>query len=150
MSFHKRRRLLNYDYSSQALYFVTICTQDNKYLLWREYGAYSEGNGYELSEYGEIIKSEIENISNKYPSVKIDNYVIMPNHVHLIVNNQSNDINLSVIINQTKGKITRKIGFSLWRSSFHDHIIRNTEEYEKIWNYIEYNPLKWNEDKYFV
>lgn len=149
MSYHKRRRLLNYDYSNRALYFVTICTKNHEYLLWKD-GAYSENGDHELSEYGEIIKFEIEKISDKYPSVEIDNYVIMPNHIHLIINNKSNDVNISVIINQTKGKITREIGFSMWQSSFHDHIIRNDEEYEKIWDYIEYNPVKWNEDKYFI
>ena len=150
MSFYKRRRLINFDYSTKGAYFITICTKNHEYLLWEE-GAYSVDDGYRLSEYGKTIKFEIENISERYPTLKVDNYVIMPNHIHLILVNTSNDVvDLCVAINQTKGKITRKIGFSLWQPSFHDHIIRNDEEYEKIWNYIEYNPLKWNEDKYYI
>ena len=101
MRYHKRRRLKNFDYSSKALYFITICTKNHEFLLWKE-GAYNEEYGYELTEYGKIIKTEIEKISDKYPSVKIENYVIMPNHIHLIVNNESDDVNLSVVVNQTK------------------------------------------------
>ena len=150
MSFYKRRRLINFDYSTKGAYFVTICTKNHEYLLWED-GAYSEDNGYKLSECGKIIKFEIERISEKYPTLKVDNYVIMPNHIHLILIHVSDSVvDLSMVINQTKGKITREIGFSLWQPSFHDHIIRDDEEYEKIWNYIEYNPMKWNEDKYYI
>ena len=51
MSFYKRRRLINFDYSTKGAYFITICTKNHEYLLWED-GAYSEDNGYKLSEYG--------------------------------------------------------------------------------------------------
>jgi len=48
-----------------------------------------------------------------------------------------------------KGAVTRQIGFSLWQRSYHDHIIRNKEDYQRIWQYIDENPLKWTEDRYY-
>ncbi len=56
---------------------------------------------------------------------------------------------ISTVINQMKGYVTKQIGFSLWQKLFHDHIIRNEEEYRKIWEYIDTNPLKWEDDCYF-
>jgi len=56
---------------------------------------------------------------------------------------------ISTVINQMKGCVTKQIGFSLWQKLFHDHIIRNEEEYRKIWEYIDTNPLKWEDDCYF-
>lgn len=56
---------------------------------------------------------------------------------------------ISTVINQMKGYATKQIGFSLWQKLFHDHIIRNEQEYEKIWAYIDTNPLKWEDTCYF-
>jgi putative transposase len=79
----------------------------------------------------------------------------MPNHIHMII--VLNDVNesskntptLSRIVQQFKGAITKQVGFSLWQKSFYEHIIRHEKEYLEIWDYIETNPLKWNEDEYF-
>lgn len=57
---------------------------------------------------------------------------------------------LSNIVRQYKGYVTKKIGFSPWQKSFHDHIVRNRDEYLKIFEYIKTNPLKWNIDKYYT
>ena len=57
---------------------------------------------------------------------------------------------ISTVINQMKGYVTKQIGFSLWQKLFHDHIIRNEQEYEKIYEYIETNPLKWGDDEYYI
>lgn len=56
---------------------------------------------------------------------------------------------ISRIIQQFKGAVTKQIGFALWQKSFHDHIIRDEREYEKIYAYIETNPLKWREDCFY-
>ena len=86
MDLPKRKtiRLGGFDYNLPGTYFITICTKNHEYLLWED-GAYSEDNGYKLSEYGKIIKFEVERISEKYPTLNVDNYVIMPNHVHLLI-----------------------------------------------------------------
>lgn len=143
----KRRRLINYDYATEGLYFITICCykKDNYFWLKDKY----ESNNIELTRAGKIVKEEIENIPLKYKNTRIDNYVIMPNHIHFIIEIEEKSVDISTIINQTKGKISRRIGYSVWQRSFHDHIIRGTEDYEHIWNYIEANPIKWNDDKYY-
>jgi len=82
----------------------------------------------------------------------------MPNHIHMIVAINSGRLviaptqatpNLSTIIKQFKTAVTKQIGFSLWQKSYHDHIIRNEDEYQRIWQYIDENPARWDEDEYF-
>lgn len=145
----KRRRLQNYDYSTPGAYFVTICTKNKENMFW-EKDSYKDNEEYRLTEYGETVKKEFEKLTEKYPYVSVDNYVIMPNHLHMIIVLQKRYVNLSTIINQTKGKISRIIGFSLWQSSFNEHIIRDEKDYETRWNYICDNPRRWNEDKYYL
>ena len=87
--------------------------------------------------------------------ITVDKYVIMPNHIHIIlfVNNSGSAMRsptISTVINQTKGAITKQIGYSVWQRSCHDHVIRNENEYKKICQYIEDNPAQRKEDEYFV
>ncbi|MCL2695991.1 MAG: transposase [Clostridiales bacterium] len=56
---------------------------------------------------------------------------------------------VSRIIKQFKGSISRQIGFSLWQRSYYDHIIHDEADYLRIWDYIDTNPLKWEEDEYY-
>ena len=148
MAFFKRRRLKDYDYSQNGLYFVTICCQQKENYFWEK--DKMENDTIELTEAGEITRDSIESIQMKYKNTRIDNYVVMPNHVHLIIELSDTGENLSVIINQFKGLVSRRLGYSPWQRSFHDHIIRDEKDYEMIWNYIEANPSKWNEDKYYL
>ena len=148
MSNWKRRRLENYDYSTNGLYFITICCYKKENYFWET--DKRECDTIKLTKAGEITKAELESISDKYQNARIDNYVIMPNHVHFIIELSGADCSLSTIVNQTKGKISRILGYSLWQRSFHDHIIRGENDYEMIWNYIETNPSKWDEDRYFL
>lgn len=147
MGYWKRRRLENYNYSDNGLYFVTICCQKKENYFWET--DKSKKGVTELTYAGKITKEAIERISEKYKNARVDNYVVMPNHVHLIIELSDSAVNLSTIINQAKGFVSKQLGYSPWQRSFHDHIIRGDEDYENIWNYIESNPLKWNDDKYF-
>lgn len=157
----KLNRLKDYDYSQNGAYFVTICTKDKKCLFGNIVGA-TCGRPIQptinLSSYGTIVNDEFNKIHSLYESaVTIDKYVIMPNHVHFIISLQS-DIcgrpqvapTISRVINQFKGSISKQAGFSLWQKSFYDHIIRNESEYLKIWEYIDTNPLKWEQDEYYA
>ena len=74
----------------------------------------------------------------------------MPNHIHLLVVLNDSSYTISNIVRFIKTQTTKQIGYSIFQRSFHDHIIRDATEYEKIWNYIEDNPRKWNEDKYYL
>jgi hypothetical protein len=56
---------------------------------------------------------------------------------------------LSRVIKQFKGAVTKKAGFPVWQKSFYDHIIRNEQDYVEVWNYIDTNPARWGEDKYY-
>lgn len=151
----KPNRLMDYDYSQMGAYFITICVKDRKCILWDNYVGAPIGRP-QLSEVGKAADKSIQNISHIYNGIDIANYIIMPNHIHMIIMIQRSKggramraPTISTIINQMKGYVTKQIGYSIWQKLFHDHIIRNQQEYDKIYEYIDTNPLKWQEDKYF-
>ena len=83
-------------------------------------------------------------------TTKIDKYVIMPNHIHLIIIiDRESNLSISNIIKKYKEWITKEIGKSIWQKSYYDHIIRNEKDYLRIWKYIEENIIKWSLDKYY-
>ena len=96
----------------------------------------------------------INNISKKYANVFIDKYVIMPNHIHLIIGIKNGRAmhapTVSNIIGQTKSFVTKQCKLSIWQKSFYDHIIRDENDYLRIWEYIDTNPAKWAEDQYYT
>jgi len=103
-----------------------------------------------------IVKKHIQNIPGYYQNVFIDKYVVMPNHIHLILilENGEKNPDVPLIIGQFKRGVTKEIRsifveMEVWQRSFHDHVIRNQAGYEKIWTYIENNPLKWEEDCFY-
>jgi hypothetical protein len=57
---------------------------------------------------------------------------------------------MSRVVNQLKGYVSKRVGFSIWQKTFHDHIIRNLEDYERHWNYICENPIRWKLDELYV
>ena len=169
MSLPKRKdiRLKEYDYSANGAYFVTVCTKDKKHIFWdKEKMRLKNTNcvgadiirpeDIQLSQTGEIVKEAIENIPRKYENVKSDSFVIMPNHIHIIIfiENPHNGRMISaptrsVVIGQMKRYASKTAGFGLWQKSFYDHIIRNYRDYEEKYNYILSNPYKWAEDEYY-
>ena len=160
----KRNRLKEFDYSQNGMYFVTICTKDKQKILWNDkfddniVGANCVRplSDLPLSEYGMIIKNEIEKISQIYNDIiKIETFIIMPNHIHLLLfidtyGRTQFAPTLSRVVKQFKGSVTKQIGKSIFQKSFHDHIIRDDEDYKKIYNYIESNPSKWAEDCFYI
>jgi len=151
----KRTRLKDYDYSQNGAYFVTICTKDKEKLL----SEIIVGEGLcalpqnNLSPIGKEIENCIKHINNNYDNVVIDKYVIMPNHIHLIVmlddSGGHGNPPLQNIIGQLKSFTTNKYKKQLWQRSFHDHIIRGGKDYQEIWQYIDTNPVKWTEDCFY-
>jgi REP element-mobilizing transposase RayT len=166
-----------WDYGQDAAYFVTICTAGRKHFLG------DVVNGImKLSHVGIIADLLWNEIKNHADHIELDEYVVMPNHVHgiLILNgnrigtvgtthalslppipdapaqsrfqNQGKNT-LSSIIGSYKSAVSKhahRLGFDFaWQSRFHDHIIRNEEEYQRIANYIRVNPANWKEDKFF-
>ena len=152
----KRIRLKDYDYSQNGYYFITVCTHNKQKILCDVVG---EGlcalPSIKLTVIGESVKNSIEYINEKYDNISVDKYVIMPNHIHLIIKKQTGGrrdppLQIYNIIGDLKSFTTHKYGEKFWQRSFHDHIIRDEKDYLKIWNYIETNPQKWREDCFYA
>lgn len=154
----KPNRLPDFSYNTPGAYFITICLQNRKPILWEGVGAsIARPQIPPLSAWGKIVDASIRDIPSHYPAVSVDNYVVMPNHIHLLlqINTDADGRPLSaptisVVVQQLKGAITKQIGFSIWQKLFHDHVIRNEQDYLKIWNYIDGNPSKWEEDCFYT
>ena len=139
----KNIRLKYYDYSKEGAYFITICTKSRIHLL----GEIKEVNQIELTDVGETVEESIKNIESIYDNVVMDDYIVMPNHIHMIIIiSKQNGLTISRIINQFKGGITRKIGYSIWQKLFYEHIIKDENEYYEIKKYVQDNILNWKED----
>ncbi|MCL1874925.1 MAG: transposase [Synergistaceae bacterium] len=163
----KTNRLKEYDYSLDGAYFLTICVKDKCRILGK---IAEEAAGLvqtvELSEMGEMVKLHIENIKMYSEFVKLDKYVIMPNHVHLIISIESGTTLaykdgsprsaspakavIPQIVNALKSLTSKKYGKSIWQRSYYDHIIRNEADYREKWEYIDTNPLRWGKDEYYL
>ena len=110
-----------------------------------------------LTNLGIIAQQSIEKIPKHYPAISVDHYVIMPNHIHLLLQINT-DVNgrsliaptISTVVRLMKGAVSKQAGFPVWQKGFYDHVIRNDKDYQDIWNYIEGNPDKWKEDKLYV
>ena len=161
----KRNRLPGYDYRQNGAYFITICTKD-RYEIFGEIVANPDtGAGVgddacivpqiRLTPYGKVVEKYISRISG------LETYVIMPNHIHMIIairdsmengtmQASSPTTNISQQVRMFKGAVTTELGSSVFQRSFYDHIIRDDAEYEQIWQYIENNPAKWEEDRFYT
>ena len=148
----KPNRLKNYDYSENGAYFITFCVHNHDNLLGyirNDTQATEGGRPYiKLTPLGKCVDETIKNANND--KITINKYVVMPNHVHLIVEINT-QINTSVqyIVRNIKSYVTKFAGFAVWQKSFHDHIIRNKNDYDRIIEYVENNPKTWIEDRYY-
>lgn len=149
----KTNRLKEYDYCNPNAYFITICTNDRKHYFWnKNTSIIKKAANTPLSAFGIIACQCICDIPKHYPMISVDQFAVMPNHVHLLLQiNADHDgrpmaaPTISTVINQTKGIISKQIGFSVWQKGFYDHVIRGETDYREIWNYIENNPYRWTE-----
>ncbi len=165
----KPSRLTNYNYSQNGYYFITICTYNKEKILCNIVGdGACDIPQIELTHYGEIVNEYIKKMDLQYDNIKINKYVIMPNHIHLIVEILNSPNNGDILhgmsqapyptanaiipkfISLFKRYCNREIGYNIFQRSFHDHIIRGENDYLKIWNYIDTNPAKWEEDCFYT
>lgn len=150
MGLPKRKlpRLHGYDYSNQNLYFVTLCTHNRTEL----FGA-ADG----LSAFGSAAESGLLDIAAHFPGVRVDQYVIMPDHIHAIIvigldSEQEPERSrpfptLSTVIGLYKSGVSKRIhefqpGVRVWQKSFHDRILRSERDYSEFCRYIEENRRK--------
>ncbi|MDF2548595.1 MAG: hypothetical protein K0R93_3493 [Anaerosolibacter sp.] len=170
LSQRKQLRLKDYDYSQAGCYFLTICTKDKK-----NYFGHIKDGTMQLNKYGKMIVDCISKIPHLYADTTIDCKVVMPNHVHFILTvgvAYHATRNMAEMSTQEKSKMlipkivqqfktaTVKLSKRLdglhtmqplqWQRGYYDHIIRSEESYQKICEYIETNPLKWELDQYYI
>jgi REP element-mobilizing transposase RayT len=166
-------RLRAFDYTSSGAYFVTMCVAQ-KMLL---FGDVLEGEMV-LNDLGNIVLETWNAIPEHFSSVTLDGFVVMPNHVHGIVQigygpavgaqhaaplhgavPRSNVApgSLGAIVRSFKSAVTKRInesrgtpGLPVWQRNYHEHIIRNDADFECIRAYITNNPLEWSTDQYAV
>ena len=155
----KATRLKDYDYGTPGAYFVTLCTQNKKHIFEIE----SVGNDLCVVPclQNQIIHKWVKETENKFDNIKIDKYVIMPNHLHLIVSITERHAGRSLqdamrffktmstneYIKNVNNGLLPPFDKKLWQKSYYDHVIRNEQDFKEIWEYIENNPMKWNFNK---
>ena len=139
----KPNRIEGYDYSQNGAYFVTVCTQDRKRILSDIVG---DDAHIVPKPYGQVVERYIRN------APEIEKYVIMPDHIHMIIRLDNGSMwastptrtnRVSSIVRSIKTLTTKEIGMSIFQRSYYDHVIRNQQDYNEIWEYIENNPRKW-------
>ena len=149
MELQKRKpnRLWEYDYSTNGAYFVTICTQDRRKILSSIVG---DDAHIVPKPYGSVAEKYIRNVP------EIEKYVIMPDHIHLLIRLDNGSMwastptgakkqhnRVSNIVRSIKVLVAKEIGESIFQRSYYDNVIRNQQDYDEIWQYIENNPRKW-------
>nr|WP_314288660.1 transposase [uncultured Capnocytophaga sp.] len=187
---HHRRsiRLKGYDYAQKGMYFITLCVQERECI----FGTIFENRMF-LNEIGQIVANEWVNTMNIRDNVIIHNFIVMPNHIHGIVEityNKNDECLIGEFVSPTKsiGAIVR--GFKItttkriknfitpvgangnspnsnspnansplqewiinhlphiWQRNYYEHIIRDYNDHERIANYINSNPSRWEEDMF--
>ena len=162
----KNIRLEGYDYNTAGLYFITACTKDKKKILCKIQTPIAgsvllNAPLIQMSKFGEIVEKRLFEMSDFYEDIKLDSYVVMPNHVHLMIRVLNSENTPSGKMFPTVNKVgkfvgtlkrltNREIGFNIWQTGSNDRIIRNDEEYIAYMEYIEANPQKWLTDEHYV
>ena len=166
----KPTRIKKYDYSSVGAYFVTLCTQNRNHILSEIVktdnthinitnnnivgGDVLDAPINVLLPYGKIAEKYIKQLQDYYDNVKINYYVIMPDHIHILLFVNKNGASrtspptrqhstLSRFVSTFKRFCNKEYGKNIWQDYFYDHIIRNKEDYDEHVKYIHDNPLKW-------
>ena len=176
MKNRKPNRMIGFDYSTDAIYFVTSCCQNRIH----HFGEVINGE-MKLNQFGQIARNQILWLETQYPYVELHNFVVMPNHIHLLfeINRNTSSVrtggdtssvrtgrDLSLQDSQLSPPKIKSISSLMgaykttsskqihllgnhnfnWQRSFHDHIVRDEIRYNNIFNYINDNPARWKKD----
>lgn len=150
-------RLQNADYNENGTYFITLCTQ-NKRCVLSVIEDSPEGPAVKLLPYGEIAEKYINQLNDFYSDISIDRYVIMPNHIHILLSVEKDrglvssvqNSSISKFISTFKRFCNKVYGRNIWQYRSYDHIIRSEKDYEEHANYIYYNPFRWCYDELYT
>ena len=169
---HHRRsiRLRGYDYAQAGAYFVTICTQNRECM----FGDVVEGQ-IALADPGRMVESAWRDLPEHYPGVALDEFVVMPNHLHGIIilvgagpracpdkprqpQGVAPTLSLPDVVHRFKSLTTaryrrevRECGWQpfadrLWQRNYYEHVVRDAGELDRVRQYIAENPLRWDHD----
>ena len=158
----KPNRLPKFDYSTPGAYFITVCAKDRKSILGEIVG----GGAFDaphvcLTKTGRIVQRYLVS-GDRVVGIAVDKFVVMPNHIHLIllVDGTASDrtskspapANAAIphFVSTLKRFCHRDAGKIIFQRSYHDHVIRNEKDYLKIWEYIDNNPVRWQEDCFYT
>lgn len=159
----KSPRLHDYDYSSAGVYFVTICTARREQL----FGSIRDSVLFP-SALGGIVLQELAKVGSYWTNLEVDCFTVMPNHIHLLIaleltqqhgtvsegsSSQAHPL-LGTVIGNFKAGVTRvahqqaviQVGAVIWQSRYHDQIVRSEQALQKIREYVQYNPARWETD----
>ena len=171
-------RLKNYDYSECGAYFITICTDKRRKILSKIVGVGVPGDPIfnpqtvgvdvpddprvELTAYGKIADKYINQLNDFYDNISVEQYVIMPNHIHMILfvhdggssrtptpTDKPNAV-VPAFVSTFKRFCNKEFGENIWQRYYYDHVIRNKCDFEEISKYIYENPLKWQFDELYI
>ena len=157
--------LKNYDYTQTGAYFVTICTQGRECL----FGEVMDDE-MQLNEAGRMVARWWSELTSKFPTVSLDSYVLMPNHLHGIVGiGQKGDsmtdqgahagaplptmvqwfktMTTNEYIRGVKDGSFPQFERKLWQRNYYEHVVRNEDELNSIRQYISQNPAEWHLDR---
>ena len=157
-------RLRGADYNCNGVVFLTICTKDRRCILSRIVGTgVPDGPQIELTKYGQIADKYIHQLDDFYDYLSVKSYVIMPNHIHilLLVKGDENGPSRTPVptvqnsvpsrfVSTFKRFCNKECGMNIWQYRSNDHIIRSRDDYEEHIKYIYENPIRWYYDELYV
>ena len=178
----KTTRLRGADYNQNQAVFLTICTKERRCILSRIVGTgvpdgphnrttdnpvgtgVPDGPQIELSKYGQIADKYINQLNNFYDDLSVESYVIMPNHIHIMlwVKGAGNGPSRTPVPTTMQNSVTarfvstfkrfcnKEYGINIWQYRSNDHIIRNRQDYEEHLRYIHENPMRWYYDELYT
>ena len=160
----KPTRLKGFDYNKVGAYFITICSENRRQIFSDIVvggDVLDAPYNVELLPYGIVAEKYINQLNEFYDDISIESYVIMPNHIHIMLvvfDDGSSGTStptrqhsrLSQFVSTLKRFCNKEYGKNIWQRHFNDHIIRNREDYEEHLKYICENPMRWYYDELYT
>ena len=154
-------RLREYDYNTPGAYFLTLCVENRKCVLSRIVGTgVLDGPSIELLLYGKIAAKYIDQLNDFYDNLSVECYVIMPNHIHILLRVLEGPSRTPVptiqnsavsrFVSTFKRFCNKEYGQNIWQSRSYDHVIRDQADFDRQLQYIYENPFGWAKDELFV
>lgn len=132
-------------YHGNGMYFITICTRDKQCLF-----GFIDRDHLHPTPLGHQVQQQIDRLQHSHPGMTIEQSVVMPNHVHLLVARENRTAGpiptLARFIGQLKERVSKQCGESIWQRGYYDHIVRTEADLTRIREYITNNPRKWELD----